>query len=52
MHYYDKDLNNEILPFANVSIKGTNIGVTTDETGKYTISVDAGSYKFISTQQQ
>jgi hypothetical protein len=40
----DKDLNNEILPFANVSIKGTNIGVTTDETGKYTISVDAGSY--------
>jgi hypothetical protein len=40
----DKDLNNEILPFANVSIKGTNIGVTTDETGKYTISIDAGSY--------
>ena len=40
----DKDLNNESLPFANVSIKGTNIGVTTDETGKYTISVDAGSY--------
>jgi outer membrane receptor protein involved in Fe transport len=40
----DKDLNNENLPFANVSIKGTNIGVTTDETGKYTISVDAGSY--------
>jgi hypothetical protein len=40
----DKDLNNESLPFANVSIKGTNIGVTTDETGKYTISIDAGSY--------
>jgi hypothetical protein len=40
----DKDLNNESLPFANVIIKGTNIGVTTDETGKYTISVDAGSY--------
>ena len=40
----DKDLNNESLPFANVLIKGTNIGVTTDETGKYTISVDAGSY--------
>jgi hypothetical protein len=40
----DKDLNNENLPFANVSIKGTNIGVTTDETGKYAISVDAGSY--------
>jgi hypothetical protein len=40
----DKDLNNENLPFANVSVKGTNIGVTTDETGKYAISVDAGSY--------
>ena len=40
----DKDLNNDSLPFANVSIKGANIGVTTDETGKYTISVDAGSY--------
>lgn len=40
----DKDLNNESLPFANVFIKGTNIGVTTNETGKYTISIDAGSY--------
>ena len=40
----DKDLNNETLPFANVVIKGTTIGVTTDETGKYNISVDAGSY--------
>lgn len=40
----DKDLNNETLPFANVVIKGTTIGVTTDETGKYTINVDAGSY--------
>ena len=40
----DKDLNNEPLPFANVVIKGTNIGVTTDETGKYTLSLEAGSY--------
>ncbi|MGC4040608.1 MAG: carboxypeptidase-like regulatory domain-containing protein [Flavobacterium sp.] len=40
----DKDVNNEPLPFANVVVKGTNIGVTTDETGKYTINVDAGSY--------
>ena len=28
----DKDLNNEPLPFANVIIKGTTIGVTTNET--------------------
>jgi outer membrane receptor protein involved in Fe transport len=40
----DKNLNNESLPFANVFIKGTSIGVTTDETGKYTISLDTGSY--------
>ena len=36
----DKDLNNEPLPFANVVIKGTSIGVTTDETGKYTINIE------------
>ncbi|MFN3753082.1 TonB-dependent receptor [Flavobacterium sp.] len=40
----DKDLNNEPLPFANVIIKGTAIGVTTDENGKYTIAVEAGTY--------
>ncbi|NNT70761.1 TonB-dependent receptor [Flavobacterium sp. IMCC34852] len=40
----DKDLNNEPLPFANVVIKGTTTGVTTDETGKYTIAVEAGIY--------
>jgi hypothetical protein len=40
----DKDVNNEPLPFANVVIKGSTTGVTTDETGKYTISVDAGNY--------
>lgn len=40
----DKDLNNETLPFANVVIKGTPIGVTTDEAGKYTISINAGIY--------
>jgi hypothetical protein len=26
----DKDMNNEPLPFANVQIKGTTIGTTTD----------------------
>ncbi|WP_395633701.1 TonB-dependent receptor domain-containing protein, partial [Flavobacterium sp.] len=40
----DKDLNNEPLPFANVIIKGTNIGVTTNETGKYSLSIEAGTY--------
>jgi hypothetical protein len=40
----DKDVNNDPLPFANVVIKGTTIGVTTDETGKYTISAEPGTY--------
>jgi len=40
----DKDLNNESLPFANVVIKGTTTGVTTDETGKYSLSIEAGTY--------
>lgn len=40
----DKDLNNEPLPFANVMIKGTNIGVTSDEKGNYTLSVAPGTY--------
>lgn len=40
----DKDVNNEPLPFANVVIKGTTIGITTDETGKYTVTLEAGTY--------
>jgi TonB-dependent receptor len=40
----DKDVNNEPLPFSNVVIKGTTIAVTTDESGKYSISLDAGKY--------
>ena len=31
----DKDMNNEPLPFANVQLKGTTIGTTTDENGKF-----------------
>lgn len=40
----DKDMNNESLPFANVLIKGSTIGTTTDDNGKYTLSVDPGNY--------
>ena len=40
----DKESNNMPLPFANAVIKGTNIGVTTDETGKYTITIAPGEY--------
>jgi outer membrane receptor protein involved in Fe transport len=40
----DKEVNNEALPFANVVIKGTTIATSTDETGKYTLSLSPGSY--------
>ncbi len=40
----DKDMNNETLPFASVAIKGTSIGTNTDENGKYTLKVPAGSH--------
>ena len=31
----DKDLDGEPLPFANVFLKGTTIGITTDIDGNY-----------------
>ncbi|WP_281323178.1 TonB-dependent receptor [Flavobacterium aestivum] len=40
----DKDSNNQALPFANVLIKGTKIGVNTDIDGKYMITIAPGSY--------
>ncbi|WP_281636471.1 TonB-dependent receptor [Flavobacterium marginilacus] len=40
----DKDSNNQPLPFANVVIKGTKIGVNTDAEGKYTIKTAPGNY--------
>jgi outer membrane receptor protein involved in Fe transport len=40
----DKESNNEPLPFANVLIKGTTIGATTDFDGKYSFQVPAGNH--------
>ncbi|MFV7234085.1 TonB-dependent receptor domain-containing protein [Flavobacterium sp. ZB4R12] len=40
----DKDSNNQSLPFANVLIKGTNIGTNTDIDGKYAIAIAPGNY--------
>jgi len=40
----DKESNNEPLPFANIIIKGTTIGTTTDFDGNYTLQVPAGSH--------
>ncbi|MFD1601180.1 TonB-dependent receptor domain-containing protein [Flavobacterium artemisiae] len=43
----DKEMNNEVLPFANVLIKGTNISVNTDVDGKYSLAVNPGNYTLV-----
>ncbi|MEZ4854593.1 carboxypeptidase-like regulatory domain-containing protein, partial [Flavobacterium sp.] len=43
----DKELNNEPLPFANVSIKEVAKGDSTDANGKYTITLEPGSYTLL-----
>lgn len=43
----DKEANNATLPFANAVIKGTAIGVTTDENGKYAIAVEPGTHTIV-----
>ena len=43
----DKEYNNDPLPFANVLIKGTTIGTTTDFDGIYTLSLEPGNHTII-----
>ena len=38
---------NETMPFANVLVKGTNNGVTTDFDGNYSITVQPGTYTLV-----
>lgn len=40
----DKDMAGAPLPFANVVIKGTTNGTTSDENGKYTFKIEPGTY--------
>ena len=40
----DKETNNEPLPFANVFIKGTTVGTTTDFDGNYSFKIVAGTH--------
>ncbi|WP_370390080.1 carboxypeptidase-like regulatory domain-containing protein [uncultured Winogradskyella sp.] len=44
----DKDFNNEPLPFANIVIKGTSKGTTSNEEGLYLIdNVEPGTYTVV-----
>lgn len=38
---------NDVLPFANVLIKGTTTGTTSDFDGKYALEVDPGTYTVV-----
>ena len=40
----DGESNNDPLPFANIFIKGSTIGGTTDFDGNYTLTVEAGNH--------
>ncbi|AVR47380.1 TonB-dependent receptor [Christiangramia fulva] len=43
---YDTEVN-DILPFANISVKGTNTGTTSDFEGDYSLELDAGTYTIV-----
>lgn len=43
----DGEVNNEPLPFANVFIKGTTIGGTSDFDGNYTLSLNVGNHVLV-----
>ena len=43
----DKEYNNDPLPFANVQLKGTTIGTTSDFDGLYTLSLDPGDHTIV-----
>ena len=43
----DGEVNNEPLPFANVFIKGTTIGGTSDFDGNYSLSLNAGNHVLV-----
>ena len=43
----DKETSNEPLPFANVFIKGSQSGTTTDLEGAYKFKVDVGTYTLV-----
>src|SRR5690606_2352805 len=43
----DKDFNGSPLPYANVIVKGTSHGTTTDESGKYELQIAPGNYTLV-----
>jgi outer membrane receptor protein involved in Fe transport len=46
-HVTDADLNDTALSYASVAVKGTTIGTSTDEEGKYRLSVPPGQHTIV-----
>ena len=44
---FDKEVDNSPLPFANVFIKGTTTGTTTEFEGTYFLQAEAGTYTLV-----
>ena len=44
---FDKEFENSPLPFANVFIKGSSIGVTTEFEGTYILQAEPGTYTLV-----
>ncbi|WP_438966561.1 carboxypeptidase-like regulatory domain-containing protein [Flavobacterium sp.] len=43
----DKEYQDEPMAFANVTVKGTTRGTSTNENGKFTLSLDPGNYTIV-----
>lgn len=43
----DKEYQDEPMAFANVTVKGTTRGTSTNENGKYTLTLDPGNYTIV-----
>ncbi len=44
---FDKEVNNEPLPFVHVSVKGTDISATTDLDGKHSLQLQTGTHVLV-----
>lgn len=43
----DKEFNDEPLPFANITVKGSTQGSSTDDQGRYSITLKPGNYTLV-----
>lgn len=44
-----KDISGNSLPFANIAIKGTTYGISSNKNGEFQLTIKPGKYKFLSS---